>query len=377
MIKKLLFIVNDPDFFLSHRLPIAQGATKIGYEVHVATKAGAGTEHILALGLKHHRISLSRSGKNPFAELRTVWAIFKLLRNIKPDVVHLVTIKPVLYGGIAARLLNVPSVVAAFPGLGFIFTTAWLKAQPMRSVVGVLYRLALGKRNLIALFQNSDDRSVLLQLGAVSPDKTILIPGSGVNLLEYSAVPESEGIPVVTMAARLLWDKGVGEFVEAARLLNEKGVSARFVLAGDTDPENPASITKAELDAWRGKGHVEVLGFCRNIPEIFSTSNIVVLPSYYGEGLPKVLVEAAACGRAVITTDMPGCRDAIEPDVTGLLVPARDAVALANAIQRLVEDKPLRHRMGKAGRELAERKFAIEKIVDAHLEIYRSLEQRV
>ncbi len=375
MSRRLLFVVNEIDFFLSHRLPLATGAATAGFEVHVATKMGEGVERIRALGFAHHCLSLSRSGKNPFTELRTVWTIFKLFRCIRPDVVHLVTIKPVLYGGIAARLAGVPGVAAAVSGLGFVFISSGLKAQLVRGVVAVLYRLALGKRNLKVIFQNLDDRDVLLRLGAVLSDKTVLIPGSGVSLSEYSVVPEPDDVPVVSMVARLLWDKGVGEFVEAARLLNEKGVLARFVLVGAPDPGNPTSVTQAELDTWREEGYVEVLGFRRDIAEIFAASNLVVLPSYYGEGLPKVLVEAAACGRVVVTTDMPGCRDAIEPNITGLLVPARNAGALADAIQQLIEDKPLRYRMGKAGRELAERKFSIEKIVDAHLEIYRSLER--
>lgn len=376
MSRRLLFVINEPDFFLSHRLSLAEGAASAGFEVHVATKAGAGVERIRALGFTQHCLPLSRSGKNPFTELRTVWAIFKLFRRIRPDVVHLVTIKPVLYGGIAARLAGVPGVAAAVSGLGFVFISSGLKAQLVRGVVGLLYRLALGMRNLRVIFQNPDDRQALLRLGVVSIEKSVLIRGSGVDLSEYAAVPEPAGEPAVVMAARLLWDKGVSEFVEAARLLNERGVPARFVLAGAPDPGNPASVTQVELDAWREEGYVEVLGFRRDIAEIFAASNLVVLPSYYGEGLPKVLVEAAACGRAVVTTDMPGCRDAIEPNVTGLLVPMRNAGALANAIQQLIEDKPLRYRMGKAGRELAEREFAIDKIVDAHLEVYRSLERR-
>lgn len=377
MSRKLLFIVNEADFFLSHRLPLAQGAANAGFEVHVATRAGEGVERVQSLGFTHHCLPLSRSGKNLFTELYTVGAIFKLFRRIRPDVVHLVTIKPVLYGGIAARLARVPGVVAAVSGLGFVFIASGLKAQLVRGVVTVLYRLALGARNVRVIFQNPDDRQILLMMGAVTADKSVLIRGSGVNLSEYVVVTEPEGVPTVVMAARILRDKGVGEFVEAARCLHERGVAVHFSLVGAPDSGNPTSVTQAELEAWREEGHAEVLGFRRDIAEIFAASNVVVLPSYYGEGLPKVLVEAAACGRAVVTTDTPGCRDAVEPNITGLLVPMRNARALADAIQRLIEDTSLRHRMGKAGRELAEREFAIEKVVEKHLELYRSLECRV
>jgi len=216
----------------------------------------------------------------------------------------------------------------------------------------------------------------LVRAVGVGKDKTRLISGSGVDLKDFPVLPEPDQIPVVVMASRLLKDKGVHEFVEAARILRSRGVDARFQLIGDPDPGNPVSVTAESIQAWREEGVIECLGFRTDIPKLFSQSNIIVLPSYYGEGLPRVLIEAAACGRAVVTTDMPGCRDAIVPDVSGLLVPARDAKALADAIQLLIEDADLRQRMGREGRRLAEKEFSIEKIVQAHLEIYASLEAR-
>ena len=368
---RLLFVVNIPEFFLSHRLPLALAAREAGFDVHVATGPGEGAL-ITDLGFAHHIFPLSRGGKNPLVELRSLGALFRLMRQLKPDLVQLVTIKPVLYGGFIARLARVPAVVAAISGLGTVFVDTGGKARRVRKTVEALYRLALGHRNIRVIFQNPDDRAALVALGAVREAQTVLIRGSGVDLSACPALPEPSGTPVVSFAARLLHDKGVREFVEAARILLTRGLDARFWLIGAADPDNPSSVSDLDLIAWRDEAVVEVFGHRTDILELFARSHIVVLPSYR-EGLPKVLIEAAACGRAIVTTDAPGCRDAIKPDQTGLLVPVSDSMALADAIQRLVEDPVLRQQMGKAGRALAEQMFAIERVVGAHLEVYREL----
>lgn len=368
----LLFFINIPEFFLSHRLPLAIAARNAGFTVHIATGPGKACREIAELGFEHHLLPISRSGRNPFAELRTLWEIYQLMRKIRPELVHLVTIKPVLYGGLMARLSGVPAVVAAISGLGTVFVDRDQGLSWMRNGVEWLYRIALGHPNAKVIFQNPDDRAALIGMGAVRKDKTVLIRGSGVSLAKYPMRPEPNGVPVVTFAARLLEDKGVREFVAAARILKERGVIARFWLAGSPDPGNLTSITEKKLSAWSEDGFVETLGYQSDIPNLFTNSNIVVLPSY-SEGLPKALIEAAACGRAVVTTDVPGCRDAIEPETTGLLVPVRDAEGLADAIQSLIEDPVRRKWMGASGRALAEREFTIETVVDAHLAIYREL----
>ncbi|MDF9617274.1 glycosyltransferase family 4 protein [Pseudomonas entomophila] len=369
----LLIVVNDPAFFISHRLPIAESAREAGYEVHVATQAGARVSDISRLGFAHHELPLSRSGKNPLLELKSLLALWALCWRVRPNVLHLVTIKPVLYGGIVARLSPVRGVLAAISGLGFVFMAQGGKASVLRKIISLMYRVALGKRNLRAVFQNPDDQKALASIGAITAAKSVLIRGSGVDLRQYSPCPEPAGQPVVTFAARLLRDKGVLEYVEAARILRQRGVSASFQLVGDPDPGNPTSISADELLHWGQQGLVTCLGYRADMETVFQRSHIVVLPSYR-EGLPKVLVEAAACGRAVVTTDVPGCRDAIEPGISGLLVPVRDAHALADAIERLIVDRQLRQDLGKAGRALAERAFAIESIVAQHLDIYRTLE---
>jgi glycosyltransferase involved in cell wall biosynthesis len=370
--KRLLFVLNDLPFFLSHRLPIAIAAKKEGYEVHIATPQGELPEELINLGFISHTIFLSRRGKNPIKEIKSILAIYMLIRLVKPNLVHLVTIKPVLYGGIVSRILKVPSVVAAVSGLGAIYISRTFRGKFLRALINQLYRSALKHPNLKVIFQNPDDRQVLLKKGTFSLSQTILIRGSGVDLSSYVSTPEKQDEVVVTMISRLLKDKGVLEYVAAAKMLKCMGVQARFLLIGEPDYGNPAFIDDTLLELWRREGYVELLGFRKDIPQLMQQANIIVLPSYR-EGLPKVLLEAAASGRAIITTDVPGCRDAIESDRTGLLVPVRDVDALANAIKRLIDDSTLRQKLGKAGRILAEQEFSVDKVVAIHLEVYRDL----
>ncbi|WP_445657530.1 glycosyltransferase family 4 protein [Achromobacter sp. NCFB-sbj8-Ac1-l] len=371
--RRLLFVVNNPAFFMSHRVPLALAAQRAGYDVHVATMDGPAVADIQALGMTHHAIPMTRSGKHPLQELGTLLALLRLFRRLRPQVVHLVTIKPVLYGGIAARLARVPGMVAAISGLGFVFLSNSLKMRLVRVVVARLYRIALGHPNSRVIFQNASDRDMLKSLGAVRDEQVVLIRGAGVDLDDYRAQPEPAAPPVVaTMVARLLRDKGVQEFVQAARLLRERGVPVTMRLVGGVDAGNPASATQAEVDAWQREGCVQALGERSDVPQLYAASHIAVLPSYR-EGLPKSLIEAAACGRAVVTTDVPGCRDAIDPDKTGLLVPVRDPQALADAIARLAGDPALRQAMGAAGRALAEREFNIERVARIHVDLYDTL----
>jgi glycosyltransferase involved in cell wall biosynthesis len=369
---RLLFVVNDTAYFLSHRLAIALAAQEAGFEIHVATPDSMETANVRAHGFSYHPLSLTRSSANPFSEISTICTLIRLFRSIKPDLLHLVTIKPVIYGGIAARLSGGAAIVAAVPGLGFVFSHRGFKANVIRFLVGRLYRMALGGTRLRAIFQNPDDAGRIARLAALSAEQICLIRGAGVDLTTYAASPLPEGIPLVVLAARMLKDKGVVEFVEAARLLRQSGCNACFALVGEPDPGNPASLTKADIAQWLTEGTVEYFGYRSDIPEILKASSLVVLPSYH-EGMPKVLLEAQACGRAVITTDVPGCRDAITPEVTGLLVPPRDAAALAGAINTLLDDRDRLQIMGKAGRALAEKAFDVRHVVAQHMEIYRSL----
>ena len=370
----IIFVVNAPEFFLSHRLPLALAALAAGFQVHIATPDGPEVRNIQSMGFTHHVVPFARSGQNPLNELGAILVLVKLFWRVKPLLVHLISIKPVLYGGIAARLAGVKSVVSAVSGLGTVFLADSAAARFRRGLVVFLYREAFNQKRLAVIFQNPDDRNVLLGLKALKNDQAKMIRGSGVKLEDYPCLPQPLGKTVVVMAARLLRDKGVLEFVEAARLLQGRGVEVKMRLIGSPDPGNPTSVMQQELEHWKNEGLVELLGFRKDIAAQYAEANIVCLPSYR-EGLPKSLVEAAACGRAVVTTDVPGCRDAITPGVTGLLVPVKDAVALADMIQTLIEDPELRSSMGQAGRALAEEAFTIEKIVAQHMDIYRDLIQ--
>lgn len=363
----LLYVVNNPAFFVSHRLPLALAARQAGFEVQVATMNGSAVERIKQLGFEHHSLPLSRSGKNPLKELRSIWAMYRLFKRLQPQVVHAVTIKPVLYGGIAARLAKVPGFLAAVSGLGYIFTNE--KASLTRSVALRLYALALKHPRSRVVFQNTSDRDVLLKAGVVRSEQAVLIRGSGVDLNEYTYVPEKPGTPVALMVSRLLVDKGIREFVEAAKQSQAQGLDLVWQIAGSPDKGNPASVSAEQMREWHHAGVIQWLGEQTNIAELYHNAHIAVLPSYR-EGLPKSLIEAAACGRAVVTTDVPGCRDAIEANVTGLLVPAKDAEALYQATVRLAQNDTLRQQFGRAGRDLAERAFDINTVIDSHLRLY-------
>lgn len=371
----VLYLVNAPEYFVSHRRAIAKEAQARGAKVHVVSNIGGQADKVAVEvihqdGFIYHDIPMYRGSQNPFFEIRAVVSIYSLLKKIQPDLVHLVTIKPVLYGGLAARLARVPAIIAAVAGLGTIFLNSSLFAKFRRWGVSRLLRYALRFNRVQVIFQNPDDRDVLVLLGVILPEQASLIRGSGVSLELYPYLPERDDVPVVIMAARLLKEKGVSDFIEAARLLHERGVYVEFRLAGLPDPGNPSSVTDRELTFWGRQGYVRLLGHCSDIADQYTYAHIVCLPSYR-EGLPKSLVEAAACGRAVVTTNVPGCRDAILPGVSGLLVPPKSPAALADAIQLLTENSPVRKAMGAAGRDFAEKEFDIKIIVRQHIDIYK------
>lgn len=367
-----MFVVNDAPFFLSHRLPLALAAHDLGYEVHVATPDSPLTGIIQKHGLRFHAIPLHRSSTRLWKELRSLQALLSLYGDLKPDLVHHVTIKPVLYGGLAARLANVPAVVYAVPGLGHVFLETGFKAKILRSVVKRVYRFVFGHRRAKVIFQNPDDQALLEHAQLVKPENSILIRGSGVDMNVFSPRPEAAGVPAVILAARMLWAKGVGEFVDAARLLREQKVEARFILAGDSDPANPSAVPVWQLEQWHDSGVVEWWGACDDMPRAFAEAHIVCLPSYR-EGLPKVLIEAAACGRPIVATDVPGCREVVRHEENGLLVPVRNSVALAAALRRLILSPVLRQFLGEHGRTIAVAEFGLDKVVERTLAVYKEL----
>lgn len=370
--KIFLFVVNDPSYFVSHRLPIGIELINRGYKVYLASM-GECPSIVSDSGIKYRRIPINRKGKNLFSEALTLLSLVHLFYIIKPDIVHLVTIKPYLYGGIAARLIKIPSVISAVAGLGIAFSENSLKSKILLNLLFPVFKFSFSHKNMKAIFQNSNDKEVLAKWGVLKRERAEIIRGAGVKIIDYPFILEPSHVPVIVMASRLLRDKGVVEFVEASALLKKRGVEAIFWLIGDIDSGNNNTVTLEDINFWEGQGLIKAFGFREDVAHLFSMSNIIALPSFYGEGLPKVLIEAAACGRAVVTTDHPGCRDAIEPNITGLLVPIKNSIALADAFEKLIKNPELRHEMGRAGRTLAEREFTVEKVVARHLEIYDEL----
>lgn len=369
---KLLFLQTEDYTFWSHRLPFARAAKNAGYEVVVAAHEGVHGERIRAEGFRLVSLPWRRSGINPFYELYLVWRIVRLYAAEKPALVHQVTMKPVLYGTFAAALTGVPAVVNTFTGLGFVFISAGLKARALRAGIGAALRLALAKRGSRTIFQNKDDLALFTRSGYVAASRAILIRGSGVDTAAFAPSPEPEGVPLVVLPARMLWDKGVGEFVEAARALRARGVRARFALVGDADAENPAAVPAAKLAEWKAEGAIEWWGHRSDMAEVYRQASVVCLPSYR-EGLPKALMEAAAAGRALAAADVPGCREAVVHEDTGLLFPVRDAAGLAAALERLLGDGALRRRLAANARALAVEAFAEETVVEKTLAVYRML----
>lgn len=364
--------MNDAAFFLSHRLPVAELARSRGYDVHVAAPRAAACDEIEAHGFPLHSISLGRRSLNPFAEIRTLVAVSEVVRRTRPDILHAVTVKPVLYGGAIARLMGVPAVVSSVSGLGYVFLAEGIRGRLLRSAVLSAYRFSLAHQNSRTVFANPDDEGTFVGSGCVRPDRAVRILGSGVDVGLFRPGPDPTGTPLVVLPARLLWHKGVGEFVEAARILRSRGVSARLALVGDTDTGNPAGVPRATIDRWAAAGDVEWWGRQSDMPRVLASAHVACLPSYR-EGLPKALAEAAACGLPIVCTDVPGCRETVEHGRSGFLVPPRDPKALADALARLVGDSDLRRRMGEQGRQLAVARFALQRIAGQTVDLFDKL----
>jgi glycosyltransferase involved in cell wall biosynthesis len=366
---RILFFVTEDWFVCSHWLPMVIAAKDAGNDVVVVTRTNKHAELIMQHGIRVIPFEISRRGSNLFREFTTILRLLGIYRKEKPRLVHHVAMKPMLYGSLAARLARVPHTVNWVAGMGWLFVSNHQRAKILQSAV----RKALGMllRGTSVIVENKDDQAIIASLGIANRD-IHLVRGAGVDTSAYAPSPESEGVQLVVLPARMLWDKGVGEFVDAAKQLRQHGVKAGFVLVGEPDEGNPASVPEEQLLAWQKEGVVEWWGRREDMPKVYAQSHIVCLPSYR-EGLPKALLEAASCARAVVTTNVPGCRDVVRDGDNGMLVEARDAAALANALSRLLADPELRSRMGQRGRERVLNEFSQEKIVAQVLEIYREV----
>lgn len=371
--RSLLFLVTEDWYFWSHRLAVARAARDAGWRVHVACRVTAHGQRIEDEGFTLHPLPLRRSGRNPLGELATIAAITRLYRQVRPDLVHHVALKPVLYGTIAARAAKVPSVINAMAGMGSVFSAKTLSTRLLRPFIVSAFRLLLNRPRQWLVVQNEDDAALFRDRRLVDSQRIRLIPGSGVDTETFSPCPEPSGGPVVaTVVARMLWDKGIGELVDAARLLQGRGVPVSVRLVGDRDTENPNAIPLSVLTSWQEEGVVEWQGRRDDIADVWAESHIAVLPSYR-EGMPRSLLEAAARGRPLVTTDVPGCRALVDDGVNGLKVPAQDAKALADAIERLATDPALRQQLGAEARRRIDDTFGDRPILAAFLALYEDV----
>ncbi len=373
--KKLLYVVNIPRFFVSHRLALALAARDAGYDAQVAT-AAADTESVARItetGLPFHPLPLSQHGLNPLGELRALLALWRLYRALQPDLLHHVSIKPVIYGGLAARLSGRRAVVNALSGLGYVFTSDSFKARLLNALSYIPFKLALNGPSRRLILQNPDDQQLFIRRGLIAPAKTALILGSGVDEAVFRPRAENlTGRPVALFAGRLLWQKGIGDFVEVARRLRGQAI---FRVAGYEEATSPLNVSAAQLKAWQAEGLIEWLGKRDDMPQVYADSNIVCLPSTYGEGVPKALIEAAACGRACVSADRPGCREIVRDGINGWLVPPYDIDALTQAVQRLIDQPGERQAMGAAGRQIVLENFTLRQVIDETLAVYQALLQ--
>lgn len=371
--KRVVFLVTEDWYFYSHRMPIARGLIKSGCEVILLTRVNQHKARIEQEGINVIPLGLKRESKNIIFEIKAVIEIALLYWKLKPHLVHHVAVKPILYGSIAAILTGVPKAVNAFAGLGFIFSEK--KKQISRLIRwGFIqaYRSVFMSGKIHAIFQNPEDKALFEQLKIVNKKQSTLIRGSGVDPEQYRCIKESKGTVTILFGARMLWDKGVGELIRAARILKKEGLAFRVLLAGAPDPSNPNSVGEDKLKKWHDQGVVEWIGYQDNMEKLLANVHIAVLPSYR-EGVSKFLIEAASCGRPIVTTDTPGCREIVVDNKNGFLVPVKDAEALAGALSKLIRDPGLRKKMGSCGRTMVLQSFSDKIVVEKTLAFYRQV----
>jgi glycosyltransferase involved in cell wall biosynthesis len=365
---KVILFANTDWYLYHYRLPLAQAMQARGWEILALSPPGDYTARLQQAGIRWRPFPFSRRGKNPLSDLDLLRRLVKIYRAEQPDAVHHFTIKPVLYGSLAARWLKIPTIVNAIPGLGHVFIDESIPGRALRRAVMQFYRFALAGTQVI--FQNPDDQALFSHYKLVREGQHYLIRGSGVDVERLAPLPEPQGDPVAALPARLLWPKGVAEFVAAAQRLKSEGLAARFALIGRGDPDSPQSVPDAQLHAWADEGAVEWWGWTDEVFSIYERAHIICLPTYYGEGVPRSLLEAAACGRPIVATDQPGCREIVQHGRNGLLVEVQDIDGLADALRTLITDPLLRQQMGGRGRALVVEKFSVDQVIRETLAVY-------
>ena len=367
---KILFVANVDWFFISHRLVIAEEAKKNGFDVIVAAKDTGRSQEIIDKGIQFINLSFSRSGTNLIREFITLIKVFKIYYILKPDIVHHITLKPVIYGSLIAKVLKIKGVINAISGLGYNFTEG--RKSLVQKVMLLIMKFGFNRKNVVIIFQNENDQKELTELGVIHPSNLIVrIKGSGVDLEKFheSSFPSFNRIKIL-LPIRMLWDKGVKELREASDILNKKYYdNIEFILSGLADEDNKAGVPASYLNDWQDGTYVKWIGHQKNMVEVYQNSHIVVLPSYR-EGMPKSLIEACAIGRAIVTTNAIGCRECVDEGINGLKVPVKDAQSLANAIETLVNSPNRIVEMGKASRLKAKKEFDINFVLQIHSQIY-------
>lgn len=366
---KLISFCNTDWYFYNYRLPIDNLLREKGYEVVVVCPPGEYVDKIEKSGFRWLPIRMSRSGVNPLYEIDTIVQLTKIYKEEKPDIVHHFTIKCNLYGAVAAKLAGVSSVVDSIAGLGYIFASKAAKARFLKPVGYWGYKQTLRFSKVI--FQNSIDFQNFVDKRYVDSDSAYLIRSSGVDLRKFYPATFKKDCINIVLGSRMLWTKGIGEFVEAARMVKSKYPHVNLLLAGDIDPGNPASISKKQMMRWHQEGAVKWLGFQSNMPDLINECHVACFPSKHTEGTPKFLVEAAACGRPIITTNNRGCKEVVDEGKNGILIPKGDAKALALAITKFVENPVLIEKMGLHSRKKAEREFSIQKVAEETHGVYQ------
>lgn len=370
---KVLLVAHWDWVLHNFRLPLARGLADGGSEVVLVCPRGRYSHGFAEQGFRWIEWKVHRRSLNPLLEWQSVRGLTRIYREQEPDVVHHFTIKPNFYGSMAARRAGVGRVLNTFTGLGFLFSEG-LKARAIRVVVLPLMRRTFRSPHLWTVFQNRADMERVQDLDLVDPERSVLIEGTGVDTSRYQPTSRSElEVPIVLMAARLIREKGVADLVEASRLLAEAGVETRVWIAGEPDSGNPSAISSAELARWNAQEGVDFLGHQEDMADLFRQAHIAVLPTYYPEGVPRFLLEAAATGLPLVATDIPACREIVDDGVNGFLVPPRDAESLAGRLTELIHSAELRRRFGEAGRAVVERRFDEVDIVRRYLDLYESL----
>lgn len=364
---KAVLFANTDWYLYNFRIAYAEFLKAQGWDVVLMSPDGEYAEKLKELGFRHIALEFSRKGMNPAAENDTIRRIREVYAAERPDLVHHFTIKCMIYGSLAARQVGIKSIVNSVTGLGFVFLSRKPSVCLLRAVIKRLYKKAFKGTQVI--FENPDDRALFIELGLVGESNSHVILGTGIDTDTFVPVRPPDSTPLTILPARMLWDKGIGEFVEAATAIREEGIQARFALIGKLDEGNPACVESETLTRWQKEGNVEWWGWQEDIYACISLADIVCLPSYR-EGLPKILLEAASCGRPIVTTDVPGCREIVMDGVNGLLVQVKSTEALKEALIRLIKDRDLRIRMGEAGREFAVSRFSTEIVNRETYQIY-------